>query len=121
MDLPLAEGVSKAGNPWKKKEWVMETMGNFPRKVKFDFFGERVDTNRLEIGKTYSISFDVESREYMGRWYTDIRAYASREITSQSAPVQPAPVAAPVQDPFAQQPQQPTFNASDSATDDLPF
>lgn len=82
-DLPMVEGVSKAGNPWKKKEWVMETFGQYPRTVKFDFFGDRADSNRLEIGKTYSISYDLESREFNGRWYTDVRAYASREIGGQ--------------------------------------
>ena len=36
-DLPLQEGVSRAGNPWKKKEWVLETFGQYPRQVCFHF------------------------------------------------------------------------------------
>ena len=77
-DLPLQEGVSRAGNPWKKKEWVLETFGQYPRQVCFHFFGDRVDSNPLRIGESYAISYDIESREYNGRWYTDIRAFASR-------------------------------------------
>lgn len=77
--LPLQQGTSKAGNPWKKQEYVLETFGAYPRKVKFDFFGDRADSNQLEIGKTYKVQYDIESREFNGRWYTDIRAYASNE------------------------------------------
>ncbi len=65
-DLPLQEGVSRAGNPWKKKEWVLETFGQYPRQVCFHFFGDRVDSNPLRIGESYAISYDIESREYNG-------------------------------------------------------
>ena len=68
-------GVSKAGKPWKKKEWVLETFGNFPRKVKFHIFGERADSISLEPGNDYVLSFDIESREFNGRWYTDISVF----------------------------------------------
>lgn len=119
-DLPLMEGVSKAGNPWKKKEWVMETLGQYPRTVKFDFFGDRVDSNRLEVGKIYSVSFDLESREFNGRWYTDVRAYASREVNgSQDNGYNQGPS-------FGGTPTSneggvaPTFT-SDEGADDLPF
>lgn len=78
QDLPEEGGVSKAGNNWRKKCWVLETEGQYPKVVKFDFFGDRIDNNKLEIGKKYVISYDLESREYQGRWYTDVRAYASR-------------------------------------------
>ena len=127
MDLPMQEGVSKAGNPWKKKEWVLETTGDYPRKVKFDFFGERAVTNHLEVGKRYQISYDIESREFNGRWYTDIRAYASRALDG-SAPASstaaPAATAAPQQPPFGQPAPQATadpFAAGANDTDDLPF
>lgn len=92
-DLPLQSGTSKAGNAWKKKEWVLETFGNYPRKVKFHVFGDRVDTMRLEQGKDYVLSFDLESREFNGKWYTDVNVYAAREYQapSQGGPVQPAP------------------------------
>ena len=50
LKLQLQEGTSKAGNPWKKQEYVLETLSNYPRKVKFDFFGDRVDQFPLEVG-----------------------------------------------------------------------
>ena len=68
-------GTSKAGNPWKKKEWVVETFGQYPRKVKIQCFGDRSDTINLEVGKDYNIFVDLESREFNGRWYTDVSVY----------------------------------------------
>ena len=128
IDLPLQEGTSKAGNPWKKKEWVLETFGNYPRRVKFDTFGDRVDTIKPEVGKSYKVQVDAESREFNGRWYTDLRAYAIQEIAAPgvsgapagySAPQQPqqAPFGAP---PAAQAPVDP-FDSGSNDTDDLPF
>lgn len=129
MDLPEEGGTSKAGNPWRKKGWVLETFGQYPRKVKFDLFGERIDSVRIEPGKTYRVSVDVESREYNGRWYTDLRAYAAQE-SGAPAPTgyTPAPAAAPAApqaapaDPFAAAPQTGSdpFGSSNE-TDDLPF
>lgn len=85
LDLGLQSGVSKAGNQWKKKEWVLETFGQYPRKVKFHVFGDRVDTLDIQVGNSYTLSVDLESREFNERWYTDVNCYAAR-------PYQPAGV-----------------------------
>ncbi|MDE6510867.1 MAG: DUF3127 domain-containing protein [Muribaculaceae bacterium] len=83
LDLGLQSGVSKAGNQWKKKEWVLETFGQYPRKVKFHVFGDRVDNLDIQVGNSYTLSVDIESREFNERWYTDVSCYAAR-------PYQPA-------------------------------
>ena len=79
-DLGLFEGVSKAGNPWKKHEWVLETVSQYPRKIKFTVFGDKVNTINFELGKRYVIQVDVESREFNERWYTDLTAYNYRPL-----------------------------------------
>lgn len=129
--LGKTEGVSKAGNPWMKTEWVAETFGQYPKKVKFHIFGtDRNNSINLEVGKDYSFSFDIESREYNERWYTDISVYAVQPIQNQMA--QPnagswEAAAAPSSGPQFGQPAPAAFNAPDfgpqpgSATDDLPF
>lgn len=80
QELPMQSGVSKAGNPWKKREWVLETFGSYPRKVKFHVFGDRGDTMNIEVGNSYTLSFDLESREFNGRWYTDVSVYQARPM-----------------------------------------
>lgn len=78
--LPLQQGTSKVGNPWKKQEYVLETNDSaYPKKVKFDFFGDKVDLYPLNIGDVVVVSYDIESREFNGRWYTDIRAWKAEK------------------------------------------
>ena len=88
--LDLQSGTSKAGNQWKKQEYVLETQDAYPRKVHFDFFGERADQYNLNIGDVIKLSFDIESREYQGRWYTSIRGWKAEpaDAAAATAPVQ---------------------------------
>lgn len=79
-------GVNKAGKPWKKKEWVVETYGQFARKVKLQCFNERSDSLNLQLGKDYTLYVDLESREFNGKWYTDVSVYRADE--NNQAPVQ---------------------------------
>lgn len=89
-------GVAKSsGNPWKKREYVLETMGdgNFPRRIAFDLFGERADQYPLNVGDVIKLSFDIESREYQGKWYTNIRGWKCEPATASAS--QPAAAVAP--------------------------
>lgn len=83
--LPLQSGTSKAGNAWKKQEYVLETQENYPRKVKFDFFGDKVDQYPLNVGEDVIVSYDLESREFNGRWYTDVRAWKAEKAGNAAA------------------------------------
>ena len=135
--LPAQEGVGRNGNPWKLQPYVLETLDNYPRKVHFEVFGaDRIQQNPCEIDQLVTVSFDIESREFNGRWYTSIRAWRIQQgDTTQAAAVQPnvAP-AAPAQPaaPVSNQPsaisnEQPAvvpdpFDASaGEGTSDLPF
>lgn len=89
QELPMQSGTSKAGNPWKKREWVLETFGSYPRKVKFHVFGDRSDTINIEVGNSYTLSFDLESREFNGRWYTDVSVYQARPMGMETGTSQP--------------------------------
>ncbi|MBR2147555.1 MAG: DUF3127 domain-containing protein [Muribaculaceae bacterium] len=116
----LQSGTSKAGNPWKKQNYLLETLDSFPRKIYFDFFGDRADQYPLEVGDMINLSFDIECREYQGRYYTDIRGWKAEKIdsTTQAAPQAPvAPDAPPA--PIAPPANEPTFEQTQE--DDLPF
>ncbi|MBQ3732132.1 MAG: DUF3127 domain-containing protein [Muribaculaceae bacterium] len=128
--LEPQSGTSKAGNAWKKQEYVLETLDSYPRKVKFDFFGDRADQYVFEVGDVITLSYDIESREFNGRWYTDIRGFkAVKEdpnMASAPAPypaeaVGPAPAPAP--DAGMAAPAPPVDNTFDQpgGSDDLPF
>lgn len=133
--LPLQSGTSKAGNPWQKQEYILETLGTqYPRKVCFNLFGDNVNKFPLQVGQEVTVSIDVESREFNGRWYTDVRAWnvvqgiqlpgvAAPTPAAYSAP-QPSAPGAPVASgvPAPPAPAAPAAPAgSVGAADDLPF
>ena len=81
--LPEQSGTSKTGNPWKVQSYVLETQEQYPRKVCFEIFGEdRIKNNPCKIDDVVTVSFDIESREFSGRWYTSIRACAYSKVLS---------------------------------------
>ena len=122
--LEPVSGTSKAGNAWSKQEYVLETHEAYPKKVFFDFFGDRANQFQLEVGDEVNLSFDIESREYNGRWFTSIRGWKAEKIDPNAAAQPGAPVAAAAGAPAA--PVAPPPTADFSATggesnDDLPF
>ncbi len=72
--LPLQTGSGKNG-PWKKQDIIVETEGQYPKKLCIAIWGDKINESQLQPGALLSISFDVESREYNGRWYTDVKAW----------------------------------------------
>ena len=82
--LGETSGTNKTGKPWKKKEWLVETFGQFPKKVKLQCFNERSDSLIIEPGKDYIFSVDLESREFNGRWYTDVSVFRVQDFTGQA-------------------------------------
>jgi hypothetical protein len=72
--LPLQSGTGKNGQ-WKKQDIIVETDGQYPKKICVSVWGEKINEDQLKVGNRLKIDFDVESREYNGRWYTDVKAW----------------------------------------------
>lgn len=120
--LPEQGGVSKtSGKEWKLQAYVLETQEQYPRKVHFEVFGEdRIKANPCQLDDIVTVSFDIESREFNGRWYTSIRAWKIQQGVVEAAAPQVVPVAQPVAAP---QTNVETFDAAAGVdeTTDLPF
>ncbi len=111
--LPERGGISKTGNEWKTQEYVIETHEQYPRKVCFNVFGaDKIAQFNIQTGEEMTVSFDINAREYNGRWFNDIRAWKVERGTA------PAPVDIPVID--APKAKIEDFGAANDA-DDLPF
>lgn len=82
--LPLQTGTGKNGE-WKKQDIIVETDGQYPKKVSVSIWGDKINEQQLTIGNTLTIDFDIESREYSGRWYTDLKAWKI-DIANQNTP-----------------------------------
>ena len=61
---------------WKRQEFIIELEGSFSRKVCISGWGAKVDVEVLrgKEGSMLNVSFDVESREFNGKWYTNLTA-----------------------------------------------
>lgn len=109
--LPERGGISKSGNEWKVQEYVIEDHGQYPRKMCFDVFGaDKIAQFNIQMNEELTVSFDVDAREYQGRWYNSIRAWKVDRVAAQQPAAAPAVTPAPA----------PEFQAGNSA-DDLPF
>lgn len=71
----LTNGVSKAGKEWKKQEFVLETSGQYPKKVAFNLMNDKIDKAQIQVGHEVEIEVDAESREYNGKWYTTLTVW----------------------------------------------
>lgn len=123
--LPLQTGTSKAGNQWQKQDFILETGGQYPRKVCICLFGDNVAKFPLQVGQSVTASVDIESREFNARWYTDVRAWnvvynGQQQGAPAPAPTATAPTAQPAPTPAKGATAQAPAGAP-AAADDLPF
>ncbi|MGB5831119.1 MAG: DUF3127 domain-containing protein [Thiohalocapsa sp.] len=72
--LPEKSGTSARGE-WRKQEYIIEIAGDYPKQVCFMVWGDRIDQFGIQQGQELSVSINLESREYNGRWYTDVKAW----------------------------------------------
>ena len=93
-----------AKGPWRKQEYVLETDGQYPKKVCFIVWNDKIDEWSMREGDFADVSFDLESREYNARWYTDVKAW---KVTKDLA--------------MSQLPSGKPDNMADELEDDIPF
>ena len=99
--LEEVTGEGKNGT-WRKQEFILETGGKYPKQVCIVMWGDSIDEFSLSQGRAITAHLDIASREYNGRWYTDVKAWKVEGGTP------------------AVRPGAPTQNDSRSQ-DDLPF
>lgn len=83
--LPVESGMSKSGNAWQKRNFVIETTGQYPKKVCFQLFGDKVN-ECPNVGEDVKVSFGAESREWNGKWFTQLNAWKVERQGAQPAP-----------------------------------
>ena len=123
---------SRTGNEWICGQYVIESVDQqFPRKMYFEVFGaDKMQQFNLQLGEVVTVSFDVDAREFNGRWFNSIRAYDVRpaETVVAGATAGVAQTAQPVvastasdQTASVVSEAQTVTPADDAQTDDLPF
>lgn len=111
--LPTATGVSQQGKQWTKQSFIIKTKDEYPKDIHLIMFGDvseyKPDMNNIPIGSSVTVSFDPESREFQGRWYTDLRAWKV-VVNEQFVQIHQPPI---------QQTYSPTNNSAEN--NELPF
>lgn len=108
--LPVQTGTGKNGQQWKKQDIIVETESQYPKKVCVSVWGDKISESLLNVGTKLNISFDVESREYNGRWYTDVKAWRVAAAGDNANAEQAGPI------------DEPHFEEGDMGNkEDLPF
>lgn len=125
--LPTRSGTSARGTEWSSQTAVVETKEQYPKKVAFDVMNDKIAQFNLQVGDYVTVSYDVEAREYNGKWWNSVRAWnvvrANQQQQAYQQPQHPPvnnggqpPVNAQQQAPFPPQQQ-----AAQQGNSDLPF
>ena len=121
----LIEGTSARG-PWRKQDLIIETEEQFPKTVCLTCWSNQIDEiQKFAPGQTIKAQIDLSSREFNGKWYTDVRVWRFEPVgvtaAPAAAPTQPAPQPAMHQTPPPAAPTQEFYPPAEDSVDDLPF
>ena len=126
----LLEGQSARG-PWRKQDLIIETEEQYPRTVCLTCWTNQIDEiQKFAPGQTIKAQIEISSREFNGKWYTDVRVWRFDPVGATTAPA--AAPAQPVQQPYQQpamhqtpppmaQPAMDYYPPAEDSVDDLPF
>jgi len=78
--LEAKTGEGKNGT-WTKQEYVIETGGDYPKQICFEVWNDKF---QCSMGEDVNVSIDIESREYNGNYYTNVKAWAKNESESKA-------------------------------------
>ena len=119
----LTEGTSARG-PWRKQELIIETEEQYPRTVCLICWTNQIDEiQKFAPGQTIKAQIEISSREFNGKWYTDVRVWRFDPVGAASAPTAEQFVQQPAmhQTPPAAAPAQDFYPPAEDSVDDLPF
>mgnify|MGYP001260135627 CR=1 FL=1 len=119
--LPLQTGTSARGE-WRKQEFIIETQGQYPKQVCLYMWGDAIDNSKLQEGRDVTASIEIESREYNGKYYTNVKAWRLEPLVQAAAqapvPQMNAQDGPPPAAPFS---EPKLADLSGTEDDDLPF
>ena len=119
----LTEGTSARGT-WRKQDLIIETEEQFPKTVCLTCWTNQIDEiQKFVPGQAIKAQIDLSSREFNGKWYTDVRVWRFDPVgAQQAAPAQPmAQPMHPTPQAAAAAPTQEFYAPSEDSVDDLPF
>lgn len=113
--LPAVTGQSARGQ-WERQTVIFEQpQKQYGKEIAVTFMNKGQEVASLRVGENYIVSFDMESRKFNERWYTDIRAWRIQPVQAAAQPhVESVP-------PFVEEPMPAAGGSSVGVVDDMPF
>lgn len=102
--LPELTGEGKNGT-WTKRAFIIETDGQYPKKVQIGAFGDKMAIEFIKKGYELNVHFNLESKEFNGKWYTEVKAFKLELLGKTTKDI----------------PKEKIKNVQDDIEDDLPF
>ena len=86
--LPIEKGTSKAGKEWQKQSFVIDTGAQYNPEICFQLFGEEKIQmlEKHKEGNTIEVLFNISSREYNGRYFHNLDAWAVNDLSKKQPP-----------------------------------
>ena len=127
----MMEDVSKTKRtPWRKQWYVIETEGQYPTTFAFSLMNDRIAQAAIQMGNVLEVDADARSREYQGKWYTELIGWRVKNLSNGSASKAPnvsqvyntpAPQGYSAPQQVFIQPQQTADSFASPANSDMPF
>ena len=82
--LPTRSVTSARGTQWSSQTAVIETQEQYPKKLAFDVINDKIDQLNIQLGEILTVQFDINAREYNGRWFNSVNAWNVIRQTQQA-------------------------------------
>jgi hypothetical protein len=97
--LPLESGTGSRGS-WQKQVFVIKTTDQYPKELAFEVWGDKAESaGKLKAGKSIKVFFNVESREWNGKYNSSLKAWrweVSKEDFPEEEMSQEKPIITPL-------------------------
>lgn len=116
VQLLEKQSGENARGKWSKQDFVIETQEQYPKKVCISVWNDKLDLSKFNPGDNMNLSINIESREFKGRWYTDVKAWKINQSNETATPQPPAGNVPPMPDSMPDTPP-----ASNDMDEEPPF
>jgi len=120
--LDEQSGEGRKGT-WRKQEFILQTEGDYPKDICILQWGDNIDQWSLKPGERITAHIDIQSREFNGKWYTDVKVWRVERDQGEQAGAAPRGKGASASAPQPAGPAAnfPEYSDSSDFDDDLPF
>ena len=95
----MTEGTNQRG-VWMKQELIVQTLEQYPKTICIYVWNDaaKIVRSKVTAGMLISIKLEISSREFNGKWYTEVTG-RDIQILAETQPQQQTPVPTPPQTP----------------------